>query len=337
MNLIKIATYLFSVMSLAAMAQDMVYQQSSTFAQDDYAPIRHYLNASYDVGQNPYFFYQNDYWKNHRKVFDRIKSPHQSIKDDGGYGEFFRTEFFGENALPNYSLHLIGGGYDYRNLYHWFKERGYSEPHLMAILTTYAGHFGNEAYEASNDKIKSHDHIADLYFFDVLGKVLMMNDDYARFVVEDLGVSAWHFQPLYSLNDREVRNAGLNYIARPKALSYAGFTPMVYMGMQVLGGLSYQVQPQQYFSAAFGVAVTEPFEKKWFYSGLLAYDIKGEPRAILNINGTEAKRVRLLVYPKVFSFYPKYQLGVTSFVEREGGVGGGIQLNLPLGIAGSWR
>ncbi len=331
--------FLIIMVSLSSLlsAQDIVYRESSSFAQDEFAPIRHYLNASYDVGQNPYFFYQHDFWDNHRLVFDKIKSPHRSIKNDGGYGELFSKEFFGSNALPNYSLHLLGGGYDYRNLYYWYKSRGYAFPHTLAIITSYAGHFGNEAYEASNDKISSHDHIADLYFFDIIGKVLMMNDEFAHFVIDDLGLSAWHFQPLYATNDKEIINAGLNYIARPKALSFHQVTPLLYMGMQVLGGASYQFKPDHYLSAALGVAVTEPFEKRWFYSGLLAYDIAGEPRAILNINGTEAKRARLLIYPKVFSFYPKYQLGITSFVEREGGFGGGVQLNLPLGLAGVWR
>lgn len=337
MNLKKILPYIYILFATSVMAQDLVYQPYRLISHDEFAPLRHYLNASFDVGQNPYFFHQDNYWSNHKKVWSRIKNPNRSIKNDGGYGEFFSKEFFGENALPNYSLHLLGGGYDYRQLYHWFKERNYEYAWAWALITSYAGHMGNESYEASNPKIKSHDHIADLLFFDIAGKFLMMNDTFARFVVDELGFSGWHYQPLYYYNDREIRNSGLNYIARPKCLSYAGFTPFVFMGMQVLGGLSYQFKNEEYVTGAFGVAVTEPFEKKWFYSGLLAYDIKGEPRAILNINGTEAMRVRLLIYPSVFSFYPKYQLGLTTFLAREGGVGAGVQLNLPLGVSGSWK
>ncbi len=327
----KIVFFALFFVSLCSLASSVVYLESSDNARNEYYPITHYFNAAFDVGQNPYFFSHRGYLKNHKVVFERIANPHRSIVDDGGYGEFFRKEFYGENVLPNIGLHLIGGGYDYRFMVEWFKVRNFSNPYIIALLTSYLGHLGNEAYEASNSRITSHDHIADLYFFDVVGKLLFLNDDVANFFVRDMGLRPWHFMPTYDVGEESITNAGLNYILRPKIFGEK-VLPFMYLGMQVLGGFSFQLKKESYLTAAAGVAITEPFEKKYFYSGLLSYDIAGEPYMIFNVNGTEAYRYRVMLFPKFFQLPGDQRLGLILGSSRDNRPVLGIQYNLPLGI-----
>ena len=45
-------------------------------------------------------------------------------------------------------------------------------PYFFSFITCYAGHLSNEALENSNKSLTPHDPIADLLFFDWVGKLL---------------------------------------------------------------------------------------------------------------------------------------------------------------------
>ena len=300
---------------------------------DPLLPINYYFNSAFDVIQNPYYFSQNDFFEKHETLFKRIGSPDKSIKRDGGYGKFFNDEFLTSRVIPNIGLHMIGGAYDNLYLYQYFKERNYSYPLAFAVTLSYLGHFGNEALELTNENITSHDNIADLFLYDVMAFYLAFNPKVMNFFVKDLQMQAWHLQPMYLPKEGDVTNAGLNYIFRPD-LFKSRLKPFLFMGMQNLIGLSYEVKKKEYFTGAFGMALTDPLEQKGKFVTALFYDKNDFVSTSLYINGTEDYRVRLNIYPELFSF-KSLKLGLLLGQKKNREEVVGVNFNMPIGLAHS--
>lgn len=142
--------YLISIVlsfSTISYSKELVTYSNSRYGNDSqFNPIAYYLNASFDTIQNPYYFNQKNYFANHGLVYKRIRNPGKSIEQNGGWKKFFEDEFLSSRAMPNYSLHLIGGGYDYRKLVEWFNKNNYPYPYALAFLTSYAAEFANIKY-----------------------------------------------------------------------------------------------------------------------------------------------------------------------------------------------
>ena len=305
---------------------------SHSWAQsiNSYNPITYYFNSAFDVSQNQDYFSQDHFLKNHETLFKRISSPIHSIKKDGGWGKFFEDEFLKMNAVPNYTLHLIGGGYDFHLLVQYYTSRQYPIPSLWATLTCYAGHLGNEAIELSNSNISSHDHLADIFVFDVAAKMLFSNEAVFEFFHDDVQLRTWHHQPIFNLKDSHIFNAGLNYVARPKLMGES-WRPFVYTGMQILGGISYLAHPKTFISVGAGMAISDPFEQKGRLVTAAFYDTDDSLAISLFINGSDNFRARLNLYPTFFQFH-SFDLGTLIALDRQNMVALGINLNMPLGL-----
>ena len=295
-------------------------------------PVTYYFNSAFDVIQNPYYFSQSDFIEKHEILFERISSPHESIKNDGGYKKFFNDEFLTSRVVPNIGLHMIGGAYDKLYLYQYFEARKYPCPLIFTIGVSYLGHFGNEALELTNPNITSHDNIADLYVFDVLAFYLAFSPRAMSFLVNDLQMKAWHLQPMLLFEKSDITNAGLNYIFRPNIFD-SKLRPFVFMGMQNLIGVSYEFGNRQSLTTAFGMALTDPLEQKGKFVTALFYDKNDFVASSLYINGTEDYRIRLNIYPELFNFN-KIKLGLLLGQKRSHEEVVGININLPLGLAG---
>ena len=309
----------------------LLYRPESRGALGDFNPISQYLNLAFDTAQNPFYFSQDGFFSNHRVLFDRIKSPGAAISESGGVGTFLTEEFFGLRALPNYTLHLIGGGYDYRLLAEWYAARNYPYPYAIAFFTHYLANIGNEALETTAAQVEPTDHIADLFFFDIVGKLLFLNDDFVRFVRDDLGVLVWHFQPMINLGKFRVDNAGSNYVFRPK---WGGekVRPLVHLGMSILVGASFALEEEEWLSFAIGLAPTDPLELKGDLMAGIYYDEGGDLLASLTLNGTSNLLVRLNLYPD-FIRWGDFRPGFFSSVGRQGQFTLGASLVLPIGFS----
>ena len=103
--------------------------------------------------------------------------------------------------MPNYFLHLLGSGYDYRMLAEWFQVNQYKSPYVWAFVVSYVAHLGNEALESSNERdLNAHDHIADLLLFDLISKLIYLNDEYVSLLRDKLGMISWPYQPFINQN-----------------------------------------------------------------------------------------------------------------------------------------
>ncbi len=276
-----------------------------------FLPVTMYINIAFDSAQVPAAFPQNDYFINHRRLFDKISNPIRAINKDGGWAKFFSDEMLSERVLPNITLHLMGGGYEFRTLAEWYEYHGFPVPYLLSFITFYAAEYGNEAIEYNNKVLTSHDFIADLLIFDLLGPLLFLDDDIAAFFHDTLQMRNWSSQPIFSLSQLKFINVGTSFVLRPYAFGET-VRPFIYIGMNYLLGASFRISDTDCLSYGVGISVTKPFDpardtqrdylRKIRTAGGIFWDRKDAPLVTLLVNATEQYQYRLNVYPELFDF-----------------------------------
>lgn len=328
------ACVLLLLLTASARADTVLLKKVSWGSVAAYNPLAYYLNTAFDTAQNPFYFSQERFFSNHGKLFDRVTHVGRAMDEIGGWGKFFATEFFGKRAVPNWTLHLIGGGYDFRYLSEWYRDRGVPKPHLLAFLTCYLANIGNEALETTATQVPATDHIADLFFFDLVGKFLFLNDDVARFFHEDLQMRPWAYQPVLSLNDLRIQNAGLNYVFRPRWLG-EGWRPFVHMGLVLLAGVSRHLTAGDWLSIGLGVVPTDPLELKGDFVAGFYWDRDDSLLASLTLGGSSNLAFRLNLYPGVIQLLG-WDLGLFLGVGKQGRVAFGADVSLPIGVGAAF-
>ena len=263
-------------------------------------PLTNYVNTAFDTAQVSRAFSQDNYWRNHERVLDRIAHPFSNIEDDGGWDHFFRQEFASGAVLPNLTLHLLGNGYDFRALAEWYDAHHVPWAYFWAFVTSYAGYLGNEAIELSNPEIDATDSIADLYIFNLVGNLLFISDTVTDVVHNRWQLRNWPGQPVFDVRRREVRNASNNYVLRPD-LGSEHVRPFLYLGLHYFVGLSLSLPAQKGLSLGAGLATKDPFKEddldKVQPSGGFFWDDDNRLLASVVFNGTDESIVRLNVYP----------------------------------------
>jgi hypothetical protein len=164
-----------------------------------------------------------------------------SLKADGG-GQW----------VPNYQLHLFGGGVTYVRLIGFFEQRGFSYPRAAAGLTSFAGHFLNEMVENTGLTGGSVDAMTDLLIFDPASILLWNSDRVQRFVGERVEITEWAGQPSVSFPGSTLENAFQTTMVRirlPRTKDWRAFTTM---GGSYVGGISRRSGEDMWYSLGFG-------------------------------------------------------------------------------------
>ncbi|HEX7668887.1 MAG TPA: hypothetical protein VF395_04865, partial [Polyangiaceae bacterium] len=101
-------------------------------SQSLFGPASVFLNRGYDILQlrpGRRNIFSQRYATDGKVVLRNLANPFPAIANDG-VGRFFRTEIFPLSFtpdtafwVPNYSLHLIGGGMTFRALTEWFADQ----------------------------------------------------------------------------------------------------------------------------------------------------------------------------------------------------------------------
>lgn len=272
-------------------------------------PITNYVNTAFDTAQVSLAFRQDGYWPNHEEVLGDVIDPFGSIERDGGFGKFVKQEFLSTRTLPNITLHLIGNGYDFRALAEWYDHHAVPYPYAWAFLSSYAGYLGNEAIEASNDDIDSLDHLADLYFFNLFGNLMFMNDRIADGFHNGLQMRNWAGQPFVDVERGEILNASNNYVMRPTFWGEE-IRPFVFFGLHYFGGVSFAMDDASSLSFGAGLSATDPLReteqfndhlKKIQPSGGIFWDRDDQLLASVIFNSTNEFLVRANLYPKLLN------------------------------------
>lgn len=335
MNKIRLTLLIFLAIlsSFRVFAQNKEYRLFDPMYDSVWFPAQLYINGSFDVIQNPYWFDQKDYWAKHKEVWNEIKDPINSIEKDGGFEKFFKDEFLSDRVLPNIFLHTFGSAYEVNKLMEYADYYGIKWSKLWSFTMIYAMHFGNEANETTNPEVTSHDHIADIYFFDVAGYLLAMNEDFMDFMVYELGMSTWHFMPVYDIEHEDFFNVGLNYVFRPEALHFKNLRPLLYLGMMNMAGVTYDAGDLSH-SIVAGMSFTDPLERKGRFVYGYYLETMGHQSASLLLNGSEDFRVRLNLYPALFRYYGELSQNLALMIgqTKNDDFAFGVNYELPISI-----
>ncbi len=168
-----------------------------------------------------------------RKVFLSLREPRVAVECCIGWNKFIRSEilFSLKNGqwLPNYSLHLIGGGMEYARLTDYYSYHNIKHPRVWAFATSTIEHLLNEAVETASWELHSYGAVSDLYFFNTIGIIAFSFESVQRFFAEDLIVRSWLSQTAYSIRDNSIKNIGQYYSFKwqpPFMKDYSLFTHM---------------------------------------------------------------------------------------------------------------
>lgn len=231
-------------------------------SQADYNPVYYILNGAFDIlqteGQSRNLK-DIHYLTGFKNVTYNMSSPFTSIRDYGT-GQFFRDEIIPSSLneknmqwWPNYQLHLIGGGMEYRMIVEWYDSHGFEFPKTASLITVAVQHFLNEAMENNGYVGRTVDPIADLGVFDPLGIVLFSFDPVCQFFSETLNMADWSYQPAYNPTSGNLENAGQNFIFKYK-FPFAKKCALFYeCGMNGLAGGSYEFKNDEWVSLAAGM------------------------------------------------------------------------------------
>lgn len=168
-----------------------------------------------------------------RKVFLSLKEPRVAIDCCIGWKTFVRSEilFSLDNGqwLPNYTLHLLGGGMEYARLADYYAYHNIKHPRVWAFATSTFEHLLNEAVETAGWNRHSYGAVSDLYFFNTVGIIAFSFKPVQRFFAEDLIVRSWLSQTAYSVRENAIKNIGQYYSIKwqpPFMKNYSLFTHM---------------------------------------------------------------------------------------------------------------
>lgn len=230
-------------------------------SQSLYGPLFVFLNRGYDVlqlrpGRRSVF--SQPYGSDGNVVLRNLANPIPAISNDG-WGRFFRTEilplsFTPETSfwVPNYTLHLLGGGMTFRALTEWFDDQHVPWPWFWSGTTLLASALVNETIENLGNRGFNTDAIADVYFFDIGGMILFSFDGVARFFSHDVILADWSLQPAFTFPGGNLNNQANNFAVKYPLPFFPRLAPFVHMGLGSLFGLSYRVAGEYSVSVAGG-------------------------------------------------------------------------------------
>jgi len=287
-------------------------------------------------------------------VLDNVVNPKRAI-DQYGWLEFFSSEIFplglsrdSYQYVPNYTLHLIGGGMTYAATVEWFQYHNYRYPRMLSGITLTVQHLLNEAVENNRFTGPNVDPIADLYIFDPLGCVLFSFPRVSKFFSETMHMNDWSPPTLITPDTYQIYNNGQKFSFKYDVPKLDRWRLFYLAGTEGMWGLSYRLTKTDDFTASFGLAAHKLDEVQMpngarkligrvIYTGGIFYDRNGSLLSSLIFGGARGYAARLNVFPgivKVRSFSPGFAL----LMQHNGSMMAGISVRWsPIGLAGRFN
>jgi hypothetical protein len=282
-------------------------------------------------------------------VWHNIIRPGRAI-DRLGFWKWVRTEVLpldftreGGQWLPNYQLHLIGGGMHYRLLKEWFHAHGVDAPGVWSAGTIAVYHVLNEVVENNAYRGANTDPIADLLLFDIAGPLLFSIDDVATFFARDLQMSDWSHIPVITLPEGRLGNNGLYYAMKWTLPGQDRWSLFYLMGMSNMAGASLKVDSEHSITMAVGargrrlVDVDPTIHLKTLElvpTGGVFWDRNNSLLASLTASGQADQTIIAHVYPGLVRIGPLQPAFYASW-GSSGSVGVGMALRATPGFG--WR
>ncbi|MDR2697856.1 MAG: hypothetical protein LBB40_05210 [Holophagales bacterium] len=344
----KLSTLMiFSSLSVAlcAQTQHLFYKCQSYGSESQFNPIYSFLNYTLDTLQIPKSFDDENLSNRWKEVRWNLGHPHAAIQMEGGWSAFvnrqvFPYRFTENDWIPNYSLHLLGGGMTWLKNAEWFESHGFPLPRLSAFVVITAAELFQEVVEKKSTW--HDDEIADVYLFRPAGILLFAWEPFARFAADTLQLQSWGYQPMYAPDlERNygkrgrIINAGENFIVRPNMFKSERVKPFVFFGMTNLFGLSHRSSGADSISWGIGTAMLEAKPAEMRLSGGIFWDRDNSLLASLILNGTDNLALRLNIHPGAIFGKSIWSPGIyVGIGDRYKDINFGITIKYsPLGIA----
>jgi len=197
----------------------LFYHDLEYGSESQFNPLSNFINYGLDTLQVRQSFDDSQFGDQLRRTVDDLINPIRAINNSGGLGRFVNRQILPVDfnhldesieMIPNYALHLLGGGMVYRKNVEWLQAHGYSYPRLLAVLQGMSAEFLQEVIEKKSTK--QDDAVADFYLFRPAGMFLFSWDPFARFAAEELRLVEWPYQPLFSAAKGRFVNVGETFI-----------------------------------------------------------------------------------------------------------------------------
>jgi hypothetical protein len=304
---------------LAVAADHYYFYKGRNFGSEAlYNPFNLVVNGGYGIMQMEWRsreFLRLPYREGFRNVWRNISSPFGPISRYG-WGNFASNELFPLHIakthaqwLPNYQLHLIGGGMSYRATYEWYDLHRFPAPRPLALTTIAVYHYLNEVVENGAYQGDNVDPIADLLVFDVGGVILFSFDTINRFFSEKVVMADWSLMPSLAPHDMTIQNNGQNFSFKWKLPFSKKLSFFHYYGLQGLTGASYLLPHGRAFSVGIGVRAKELIvidqqtrrqTVSLVWNGGLFYDRDNSLLCSLLLSGQPDKVLIFNAYPGLF-------------------------------------
>ena len=312
-----------------------------------YGPLWVFLNRGFDVLQDrngTRSIFRQEYRHNGETVGRNLVNPFPALKQRG-YARFFREEIFPISFtpgtarwVPNYTLHLIGGGVTYTGLTEWFRQNRVPAPRVFSAGTLLASAFLNETLENKGATKYNTDAVADFFFFDIGGILLFSFDWPNELFSKYLVVSDWSLQPSFTYPNFDLHNQG-NYFAVKAPLPFTSRLRLfATMGLGTLLGLSYKIDSQYSISGGGGTMASRLIstsqknadnDVEFASQAGLFVDRNNSLLASLRVTNVQDYFIQFNLYPNAFTVP---ELGLWTVVDKGGHFVTGVSFSKSFGV-----
>lgn len=326
----------------AAVRPHRFYHERDYGSDSQFTPIASFINYTFDTLQIPRSFSMRNFDDHLGTVTYDLLNPITAINKSGGFKDFMNHQIFpvdtsdldaSREILPNYTLHLLGGGMVYRKNVEWFESHGYSHPRAYSIAFCVTAEFIQEVIEKKSTP--RDDEVADFWIFRPAGMLLFEWEPFARYADEKLNLMEWPYQPVYNTSGRGLSNVGENFAVRPRFFGMSDNRPFIFFGMNTLFGMSHRINETDSVSWGMGQAVYKAsrHDVRMRQSWGVFYDRNDSLLMSAIFRGTENLAARVNVYPGVLSV-GAWKPGAFVGIGDDGGYTLGLAVRVvPVGIA----
>ncbi len=312
-------------------------------------PLQMVLSGSFDILQldgKDRRLLKKPYGIGFENVFKNCFSPGPTISQIG-WGKWITTEVLplnftaaGAQWVPNYQLHLIGGGMSYRMLSEWYREQGIAGADCWSAGTVMFMHVLNEAVENEDYRGYNSDPIADILLFDWLGILLFTSDDVSRFFGETLHMRDWSNITMITFPDVQLGNGGQYYSLKWNIPNTERWSVFYMMGMSNMAGVSYKTDEEHSLTLASGIrgrnlTPVDPTVRQLTLTlvptGGVFWDRNHSLLASLTVSGQQDQSAILQLYPGLVKGLP-LNLSLWAMYGTTGGFGAGLSVCLLPGL-----
>ena len=312
-----------------------------------YGPLWVLLNRGYDVLQDrsgSRSIFQQEYRHNGETVGRNLLDPFPALSNRG-YARFFREEIFPLSFtkstarwVPNYTLHLIGGGVTYTALSEWFRYNHVPAPRVFSAATLLSAALLNETLENKGVVRYNTDAVADFWFFDVGGILLFSfawpNELFSKYLI----IADWSLQPSFTYPNFDLHNQGNYFSVKWPIPFYPRLRLLAVMGLGTTLGFSYQIDEQYSISGGGGTMASRLVstsktnadnDVEFAPTAGLFFDRNNSLLASLRVTNVQDYFMQFNLYPNAFGVP---ELGLWTVVDKAGHFVSGVSFSKSFGV-----